>query len=74
MKAPSTKQVAQIVGVSRVTLQRWLVDGKVKEPRRLRGGGMDVRLWTARDVERVRKYKAKFYMKGRGPKKATAKT
>ena len=72
MKTYSTKQVAQMVGVHRVTLQGWLLDNKFKEPRRLREGGIDVRIWTDRDVERVRKYKEKFYRKGRGRPKPTA--
>ena len=66
MKTYSTKQVAEMVGVHRVTLQTWLLDGKIKEPRRIKAGGMDVRIWTKKDVERVRKYKEKFYCKGRG--------
>lgn len=69
MKTYSTKQAAKMVGINRVTLQRWLLSGKVKEPRRIRNGGVDARVWNDRDVERVRKYKAAHYMKGRGPKK-----
>lgn len=55
MKTYSTGQVAKMTGVGRVTLWRWLRSGKVKEPRRIRGSGIDARVWTARDVERVRK-------------------
>lgn len=69
MKTYSTKQVAQMVGINRVTLQLWLLSGKLPEPRRVSGGGVDVRIWTERDVERVRKYKAAHYCKGRGRKK-----
>ena len=69
MKTYSTKQVAEMVGINRVTLQRWLLSGNVPEPRRLRNGGVDVRIWKNRDVERVRKYKAANYRKGRGRKK-----
>ena len=64
----STKQAAQMVGINRVTLQRWLLEGKVPEPRRIKNGGIDIRIWTDRDVERVRRYKKKFYGKGRGRK------
>ena len=35
----------------------------------MRNGGQNVRLWTARDVERVKKYKAAHYWEGRGVKK-----
>ena len=73
MKTYSTKQVAKMVGINRVTLQRWLLSGKVPEPRRIRNGGVDVRIWATRDVERVKKYKADHYRKGRGRKKAKEK-
>ena len=58
----------QMIGIGRATLERWLLDGKVPEPMRLKNGGVNVRIWTDRDVERVRKYKEKNYYKGRGPK------
>ena len=69
MKTYSTKQVCEIVGIGRQTLLRWLRDGKVKEPRRISNGGVDARIWSGSAVERVKKYKAARYMKGRGPKK-----
>ena len=72
MKTYSTKHVARIVGIDRSTLVAWLRSGKVKEPRRIRNGGIDARIWTARDVERVRKWKAAHYRKGRGRKKKRA--
>ncbi len=58
-----------MVGIHKVTLQRWLLSGKVPEPRKLRNNGVEVRIWTDRDVERIRKYKAAHYCKGRGRKK-----
>ena len=64
-----TAQVARMVGIHKVTLQRWLLSGKVAEPRKIRNNGVEVRIWTDRDVERVRKYKAANYCKGRGRKK-----
>jgi hypothetical protein len=64
----STAMVAAEVGVSKLTLIRWLVAGKIKEPRRVKQGGVELRLWTNRDVERVRKYKEANYRKGRGRK------
>jgi len=71
MKTFSTKQVATAVGISRVTLQRWLLSGKLIEPKRLEVGGIDVRIWSASDIERVRRYKEANYRKGRGRKKKT---
>lgn len=64
----STAQAAALLGLNRVTLQRWLISGKVKEPKRLSVGGVEVRVWTDRDVERVRNYKQENYCKGRGRK------
>ncbi len=72
METYSTRQAARMVGINRGTLVAWLLSGKVKEPRRIRGGGIDARVWTARDVERVRKWKAAHYCKGRGRKKKKA--
>jgi MerR HTH family regulatory protein len=69
MQKLSTAQVAKKIEVHKVTLIRWLLDGKVTEPRRVKQGGQEVRIWTDRDVERVRKFKAAHYRKGRGRKK-----
>ncbi len=69
MATYSTRQVARMVGINRSTLVAWLLSGKIREPRRIRNGGIDARIWTARDVERVRKWKAAHYRKGRGRKK-----
>ena len=71
MTTYSTMQVARIVGIGRMTLLRWLKTGKVAEPRRIGNGGVEARVWTARDVEKVRRYKEKFYRKGRGRKPRT---
>jgi DNA-binding transcriptional MerR regulator len=73
MKTYSTKQVAEAVGMNRVTLQRWLLSGKVPEPKRLKAGGVDVRLWSDKDIERVRQFKQVHYRKGRGRKKKSGK-
>ncbi len=64
MKFFSTAKAADIVGVNRVTLQRWLAEGKVQAPKVQYG----VRLWTDRDLERVRRYKQETYRQGRGRK------
>jgi DNA-binding transcriptional MerR regulator len=68
MKNLSTSQVARKVGVHKQTLLRWLYARAIPEPKRLSSGGQDVRVWTDRDVERVRKYKEQNYRKGRGRK------
>lgn len=65
----STQDVARQVGINRVTLERWLSSGKVPAPKTLRFGKSEFRDWTDAAVERVRKYKAAHYRKGRGRKK-----
>jgi hypothetical protein len=57
-----------MVGIHKNTLKRWLRGSKVVEPRSVGNGGIKLRLWTDRDVERVRKYKQQNYRKGRGRK------
>jgi len=69
MKKYSTKQVLRIVGIGRTTLLRRLRAGKVPEPRRTAWGGLNARVFTDRDIERVRRYKAANYRKGRGRRK-----
>ena len=73
MTPRSTEEVAQLVGVGTATLERWLAQGKVAMPKRMRVGTRLFRLWTSKDIERVKRYKEKFYRKGRGrkPKKKT---
>ena len=69
----STPEVAVLVGVHPITLERWLATGKVAAPKPLRVGGRTFRNWTARDIDRVKRYKKKFYRKGRGRKKKAKK-
>ena len=69
MKNYSTVQVARMVGIGKQTLLRWLYSKSIPEPKRRSNGGQVVRIWTDRDVERVRKWKAAHYRKGRGRKK-----
>ena len=68
MKALSTPEVAKAAGIDRVTLERWLASGKLQGPAELKSGKRIVRLWTKADVERVRRFKAENYRKGRGRK------
>ena len=68
MSPLSTEDVARKIGINRVTLERWLSDGKVVAPKKLRIGRSEFRNWTNADVERVRKYKQENYRKGRGLK------
>ena len=46
-------EVAQALGVSKVTLKAWLRGGKVPEPARDPRNGY--RLWTPQDVDTIRR-------------------
>ena len=73
MSPLSTPQVARMVGIHVVTLEHWIEAGKVKPSKRIQVGSQTYRLWTTRDVERVKKYKAAHYWEGRGVKRKTKK-
>jgi predicted site-specific integrase-resolvase len=64
----STKEVCPLVGISPATLERWLASGRLRPPQALKIGAKVFRNWTPRDIERVRRFKEKFYRKGRGRK------
>jgi DNA-binding transcriptional MerR regulator len=68
MASYSTPEAAKKCGVHHITLQRWVSAGKIKAPRKTCVGGVVVRLWTDSDLEKVRKFKAANYRKGRGRK------
>ncbi len=60
MKAHSSRTAAKKLGISLMTLQRYIADGNwIKAPRLQNVGGVRVRLWTERDIERARKLIAK---------------
>jgi DNA-binding transcriptional MerR regulator len=63
----TTREVAKRAGISRQTLQSWIVEEKVKAPAVLRAAG--VRLWTESDLARVLKVKPRNY-----PRRAKAKS
>ena len=69
MSPLATSEVARKVGIHPVTLERWIADRKVGPSKTIRVGSRDYRLWTERDIERIRKYKAAHYWEGRGVKK-----
>jgi hypothetical protein len=57
------------VGISVMTLHRWIVSAKVKAPKLRIRNGRAVRLWTSSDLAALRKLKQATYCKGRGRKK-----
>ena len=69
MRAKSaTKEAAAKADISRVTLQRWLRAGKVKNPPKPVVGkdGRAVRLWSTADIAVLRKLKEEIYRQGQG--------
>jgi hypothetical protein len=51
----STREAAKKLGVTILTLQRHVTAKTVKAPPLQKVGGVSVRLWTARDIEKARK-------------------
>ena len=73
MKYYSTIQVARFLKIGSGTFHRWIREGRVKAPPLQLLGGMKVRLWTEKDVEKVRKFKVERYW-GKGSHKITRKS
>jgi len=69
----NTQQAASAVGVSVMTLHRWVVAKKFKAPKLRIRNGRAVRLWSNGDLARLRKVKQEIYRKGRGRKKGYKK-
>jgi hypothetical protein len=71
-RLPTTRKAARAAGIHLATLQRWIAARNVSAPRLRIRHGRAVRLWAARNVEQLRRYKAAHYCKGRGRKKKRA--
>jgi excisionase family DNA binding protein len=65
----STREAAEKLGVTLKTLQRHVSAGTIPAPAIVKVGGVSVRLWTKRDIEKARKILAAT-KPGRKPKKA----
>jgi predicted DNA-binding transcriptional regulator AlpA len=55
MKSISTREAASKLGISLISLQRYITAKKISAPKLQRIGGVRVRLWTDQDITRVRK-------------------
>jgi hypothetical protein len=55
MKSISTRGAAAGLGLSLISLQRYIAAKKITAPKLQRIGGVRVRLWTDSDIKRVRK-------------------
>jgi len=74
MQAPfSSRYAAKAVGISLMTLQRWIADENVRPPKLQIVNGRATRLWDVEDLERLRQTKAKIYRRGRGRKEGKIK-
>ncbi len=62
----STKQAAKMVGITRVTLNRWIADGEFKPPPMRILASVQARVWSKSDVEKLKRFKLKRYKKGQG--------
>ena len=54
MSEYSTREAAQRLGLTHITLKRYIATGKVPIPAVTRVGGVRVRLWNDKDIELVR--------------------
>jgi len=55
MKRLSTREAARKLGISLISLQRYIAAKKVSAPKVQRIGGVRVRLWADNNIRRVRK-------------------
>lgn len=68
-----TSEVAKLVGVSKLTLLRWLYAKKIPEPKKFHFGSQSIRIWSEKDVQVAREFKAANYRKKPRRKKAAKK-
>jgi predicted DNA-binding transcriptional regulator AlpA len=55
MSAVSTREAARKLGISLISLQRYIAAKKITAPKLQALGSVRVRMWTERDIKRVRK-------------------
>ena len=67
----STREAAEVLGIHHITLQRYVASRKVPAPNLRRVGGVRVRLWSAEDIEKVRRVLPTIANGRRHNKKAT---
>jgi predicted site-specific integrase-resolvase len=54
MKTFSTNQAAQKLGITSMTLSRYIKAGKVPKPKAATSGGMTIHFWTEEQIEEIR--------------------
>ena len=72
-KTYSTKEAADLAGISWATLRRWVVEGRIVPSQVIPMGSLEIWRWTEAGVRGVRLYKAKHYREGSGIKKPKPK-
>jgi excisionase family DNA binding protein len=70
-KSFTTSEAANVVKISRASLQEWIRRGKIVAPPVRLVEGKAVRVWTARDVQKLRKVKSEIYGQGKGKRRAS---
>ena len=63
------RDAAAAVGISRQTLQAWIISGKVKAPKPTGSWKTAARMWSAAEVQELRRLKKQIYQEGKGRKK-----
>ena len=54
MNGYSTREAAQRLGLSLISLKRYVAAGKIPTPSLSKVGGVSVRLWSDEDIQRVK--------------------
>jgi predicted site-specific integrase-resolvase len=54
MKTFSTNQAARKLGITSMTLSRYIRTGKVPKPKSATSGGMTIHFWTGAEIEHLR--------------------
>jgi excisionase family DNA binding protein len=66
MKAYSVSQAAELLGVDRRTLQRWVREKRIPEPTTQVLAGVRLKFWTEHDMVELKEYKtARYWGKGK---------
>jgi excisionase family DNA binding protein len=72
MKTYTTVQAARELGIGRDTIYRWMRAKKIRGGRVIRVGttvGVQLRVWTDRDLAAIRRWMKQNPYKGRGEKR-----
>ena len=73
MRTYTTVQAANVLGIGRDTLYRWIRAKKIPEGKLTRVGNFSIRGWSDRDLDRIRIYMRENYIKGPGRRKKIRK-